>query len=156
VPRLLALRGECLSGVGRKAEAETLLDRALARSPQALELLRARGKLLAAAGKHAQAARLFERALEQDPHDVTSRYQLALACGRLKMPDEAARHRRLLDLTKQELLALTRLIQQAGEKPWDSDLHRRLAGQCDRMNRPDLARRWRRAAGAQARPEGKR
>jgi tetratricopeptide (TPR) repeat protein len=156
VPRLLALRGECLAGLARKAEAEALLDRALERSPQEPELLRARGKLYASSGKFAQAAELFERALALDPHDVTSRYQLSLACERLERPAEAAQHRRALEQTKKGLLALTKLIEQAGEKPWDAALHRRLAQECDRLGRPDLARRWRRAASGSASAEGKR
>jgi tetratricopeptide (TPR) repeat protein len=158
VPRLLALRGECLSGLGRTAGAEALLEKALEQFPQALELLRARGKLLASSGKPREAAALFERALALDPHDATSRYQLMLAYERLKRPDDAARHRRILDQTRQGMLALTRLIQEAGAKPWDAALHRRLAEQCDKMGRPDLARRWKRAAAAVRPPsaEGKR
>src|SRR5262249_15040996 len=101
VPRLLALRGECLFGVGRGAEAEALLDQALDRFSNPPELLRARGKLFAAAEKPEEAARLFEQALRQDPHDVTSRHQLALACERLRRPDEAAKHRQALEETRE-------------------------------------------------------
>jgi tetratricopeptide (TPR) repeat protein len=146
VPRLLALRGECRSGVGRNAEAEALLDQALERFPDSPELLRARGKLFAATEKPEEAARLFERVLRQDPHDVTSRYQLTLAYERLRRPDEAAEHRRALEQTKEGMLALTNLIHEAGEKPWDAALQQRLAEQCGKMGRPDLARRWLRAA----------
>jgi tetratricopeptide (TPR) repeat protein len=146
VPHLLALRGECLSGAGRTPEAEVLLEQALERFPDAPELLRARGQLLAAAGKPGEAAGLFERALRQDPHDVTSRYQLTLAYGRLGRTGEAAEHRQALEQTREGMLALTKLIQEAGEKPWDAALQERLAEQCGRMGRPDLARRWLRAA----------
>jgi tetratricopeptide (TPR) repeat protein len=142
VPRLLALRGECLFGVGRTAEAEALLDQARERFSNSLELLRTRGKLFAAAAKPEEAARLFEKALLQDPHDVTSRHQLALACERLRRPDEAAKHRQALEATREGMLALTNLIHEVGEKPWDAALQQRLAEQCAKMGRQDLARRW--------------
>jgi Flp pilus assembly protein TadD len=113
-----------------------------------LELLRARGKLFAEAGKYSEAAGLFERALARDAHDLTSRYQLSLACERLGRKVDAERHRRALEESKKALLALTKLIQDAGERPWDDDLHRRLAAECEKLGRPDLARRWLRAADA--------
>src|SRR5262249_14985324 len=51
VPELIALRGECLVGLGGRAtEAAALLDRALDGHPSSTELLRARGKLFAADG----------------------------------------------------------------------------------------------------------
>ena len=48
------------------------------------------------------------------------------------------------------MLALTKLIQEAAEKPWDAALHRRLAEMCQQLGRPELARRWVRAASAGA------
>ncbi len=152
-PGLVALRGESLAGLGQAAEAEGLLDRALERHPSSADLLRVRGKLFMAAQKPAEAARLFERALNQDPHDTTSRYQLALACEGLGWRDEAAKHRRALEQTKEGMQALTKLIEEAGEKPWDAALQQRLAATCQELGRPDLARRWQRAAASSA-PSG--
>jgi len=146
VPQLLAFRSECLAGVSRDTEAEVLLDQSLRRFPHSTELLRLRGKFLATAGKPEEAAPLFERILRQDPHDVTSRYQLAQAYERLQRTEEAAEQRRLLEQTRQGMLALTNLIQEVGEKPWDTTLQQRLAEKCNEMGRPDLARRWLRAA----------
>jgi tetratricopeptide (TPR) repeat protein len=148
VPRLLALRGECLAGLGRTDEAGRLLDEALEWSPRSLDLLRIRGKLLFHAGKLDRAAPLFERALRLDPHDTTSRYHLSLAFEQLNRKEEAARHRQALEQTKQGMLALTKLIQEVGDKPWDVDLQKRLADHCTRLERPDLAQKWLRAANA--------
>jgi tetratricopeptide (TPR) repeat protein len=146
VPALIALRGDCLFGLGKPAEAEALLDRALRQHPDAPDLLRVRGIMLATAERPAEAAPLFERALSQDPQDITSRHQLALAYDQMGRRDEAAKHRQTLEQTKDGLLALTKLIQQAGEKPWDVALQRRLAEMCQQLGRPELARRWLRAA----------
>ena len=148
VPGLVALRGGCLWGLGRAGEAEAILDRALESHPDSAELLRARGKIFVAALQPADAAPLFERALELDPHDATSRYQLTLAYEQMGRGEEAAEHRRALERTNAEMLALTKLIQEAGEKPWDAALQRRLAERCEKLGRPELARRWLRAAAA--------
>jgi tetratricopeptide (TPR) repeat protein len=150
VPSLIALRGDCLWGLGKTTEAEALLERSLKRYPRSTDLLRARGKLLMAAQKPEEAARLFERALSQTPHDSTSRYQLTLAYERLGRRAEAARHRQALERTKDGMLALTNLIQKAGDKPWDAVLQQRLAKMCQELGRPELARRWLRAAAAGA------
>jgi tetratricopeptide (TPR) repeat protein len=156
VPGLIALRADCLSGLGKAAAAEALLDRALKHHPRSPDLLRVRGKLFAAAQKPAAAARLFERALEQDPHDTTSRYQLTLAYERLGRRDQAARHRKALEQTKRGMLALTKLLQEAGERPWDAALQRRLAVMCQQLGRSELARRWFRAAAASAPGRGQK
>lgn len=146
VPGLIALRGDCLFGLGKTADAEALLDRALESHPSSIDLLRVRGKLLAALQKPAEAARLFEDVLDKEPHDLTSRYQLSLAYERLGRREEAAKQLKALEETKLGMLALTKLIQEAGEKPWDASHQQRLAKMCEQLGRPDLARRWLRAA----------
>lgn len=148
VPQLIALEAECLVGLGRTAEAIPLLDRALEKPQVPSELLRVRGKIYVAEGKFEQGAGLFERAIQQDPHDIASRYQLSLAYERLKKPEEAARHRATMEKTREGMQVLTKLIQDAGEKPWDTALQKKLAEQCEKMDRPDLAKRWHRAASA--------
>jgi tetratricopeptide (TPR) repeat protein len=150
VPALIALRADSLAGVGKTAEAEALLDKALQRHPHAIELLRVRGKLLTSAQKPAEAAKLLEQVLAHDPHDTTSRYQLTLAYELLDRRDEAAKHRTILEETKEGMVALTKLIQEAGEKPFDTALQKRLADMCERMGRPELAQRWLRAAAVSA------
>jgi tetratricopeptide (TPR) repeat protein len=150
VPALIALRGDCLYGLGKTAEAEAILGQALQHHPDSTDLLRVRGKILVAAEKPAEAARLFEQALKQDPQDLTSRYQLTLAYELLGRRDEAARHRKLLEQTKEGLVALTKLIQEAGEKPWDAAHQQRLAKMCQQLGRPELASRWLRAASVSA------
>jgi tetratricopeptide (TPR) repeat protein len=148
VPALIALRGDCLFGLGKTAEADALLTRALQRHPNSAELLRVRGITLVTSERPAEAARLFEQALAQDPQDLTSRYQLTLAYEQLGRRDEAEKHRKALEQTKDGLLALTKLIQEAGDNPWDAARHRRLAEMCQQLGRPELARRWLRAASA--------
>jgi tetratricopeptide (TPR) repeat protein len=144
-PALIALRGDCLLGLGKPADAVALLDRALQRHPQSTDLLRVRGKLAVALEKPMEAANLFGRLLEHDPQDIGSRYQLGLVYERLGRRDEAAKHLKTVEEIKHGLLELTQLIQQAGEKPWDAAHQQRLAKMCEQLGRPDLARRWVRA-----------
>jgi Flp pilus assembly protein TadD len=148
LPKLTALRAECLWGLGRATEAEPLLDQALQEHPRSPELLRVRAKTLLAVGKSAAAATLLERVLEIDPNDFKSRHQLAQAYEGLGRRAEAAEQRQRVKQTQDQLQELTRLTQEAKDKPWDAPLRRRLADLCHRLNRPDLAAMWQRAAAA--------
>ena len=148
VPELVAVRGEALWGVGQVAEGEALVENALRKHPEMPELLRVRAKLFMAAQKADEAERLLRRLVERDPNDTASRHQLALACERLERREEAAAHRRIVDKVQKGMLAVTKMIEEVGEKPWDTALHKRLAEACRQMGREDLARRWDRSAAA--------
>jgi tetratricopeptide (TPR) repeat protein len=158
-PRLLALRADCLWNLGRTAEALALLRPALASHPQAPELLRLRANMHLQAREPEAAAALLERAVALDGHDHASRYQLGLAYESLGRRAEAAEQRRLSQQTQDALVEMTRLVKEAAERPWDSVPRRRLAECCQRLNKPDLAARWLRAAalcppGREGRPGG--
>jgi tetratricopeptide (TPR) repeat protein len=145
-PRLVAVRGECLWGLGRGAEARALLDRTLARLPECVELLRLRARMYLEAQEPQAAARLLERVLKDHPRDHASRYQLAQAYQSLGRPHQAAEQRQLVDRTQKLLLQLTKLVHEAGDRPWDASLRRRAAELCQELDRPDLANVWLRAA----------
>jgi tetratricopeptide (TPR) repeat protein len=151
--KLAALRAECLWGLGRAAEAEALLDEALAAHPRALELLRLRGKLHLDARQPREAVARLEQALQVDRHDHASRYLLAQVYESLGQATAAAEHRRLLQETQEYLKTLTQLSEEATHKPWDAGLRWRMAEVCEQLNKPELAKMWRQAAAAC--PQGK-
>src|SRR5262249_4033694 len=128
IPRLVAVRAECLWGLRRGREARDLLERALAEGPGGVELLRLRARLHLEAGAPRAGAGRLERIAADRPRDHASRYQLAQAYERLGRSRQAAEQRRLVDQTEKLLLQLTRLVQEAGDRPWDAALRRRAAG----------------------------
>lgn len=149
-----ALRAECLYGLGRHGEATKLLDRVLAEDPSSVRALRMRATIQLGASEDAAAVLLLERALRIDAHDYASRYQLALACQRLGRLPEAAEHYRLLEHSQRLWKELAELNQAAIQRPSDADLRRQLADLCERLNKPELAQMWLRAAAGCPTAEG--
>jgi tetratricopeptide (TPR) repeat protein len=150
--KLVALRGECLWGLGRNSEAQTLLDGALAKHSRAPELLRLRAKIYLGTNDMQAAAPLLKRAVELDRNDYAARYLLAQAYQALNRSADATEQRRLADQTKESLLQLTELIKQASDKPWDGAVRIRLAELCRKLDKPNLAAMWMKAAAFCAEP----
>src|SRR5262249_44645596 len=134
-------------------EARSLVEQSLARvrSPSALWL---RAQLHLDAREAKEAAGLLEEAIRLDEGDFRSRYQLALAYEQLSRREEAAEQRRRSQQTQDDLAELSKLSRLAQDDPWDAATRHRLAGICQKLNKPDLARMWQAAAAACA-PAGK-
>ncbi len=145
-PKLVALRAECLWALGRGTEAQALVDRALSAQPRFPGLLRLRAQWHVQDKGLPAAASLLERALEIDRHDYLSRFQLYLVYQSLGRPAAAAEQRRLGQQTQNDLKELTDLNLQAMNKPRDASVRRRLAELCQKLDKPDLAAMWLRAA----------
>lgn len=151
-PNPVAVRAECLRGLGRTAESAAVLDAALVTHPSAI-LHRVRGQTYQDAGDLPQAVRSFERSVELDPHEPQSHYLLAQAYTAAGRKDEATRAYAKLDLLRGKFDAITRLSSEAMEKPWDANVRLKLADLSDDMGQPKLAQMWRKAAAACAESE---
>jgi tetratricopeptide (TPR) repeat protein len=147
-PRRLAWRAECLYAQGQTTEARTLLDRALADHPASTELLRLRARLHQDAHELEAAAALLVRVVALDRHDYPGRYQLALTYESLGRADEAAEQHRLCQQTKNYLAEIEQRKMEAINQPWDAAVRRRLAELCRKLDQPEQARMWLRAAEA--------
>jgi tetratricopeptide (TPR) repeat protein len=146
-PEALAARADALRGVGRGAEAVPLVDARLAREPAAV-LYRARGQLHDDAKQPADAAGCYERAGALDRGDHRSQYLLSQAYAALGRKDDAARAAARMTEIQKDLDALSALSIEAMNKPRDAGVRLRLAEACDRLNKPQLAAMWRKAAAA--------
>jgi tetratricopeptide (TPR) repeat protein len=147
-PAVEALRAEALAALGRTEDAKAVLEDALKNSSGNADLHRLRGLLDLQQNRPQEAATRFERALVLDPNDVGSRYQLALAYRRLGKKVEAEKQEQRVHETQKDLDLLTRLNQEAGDKPWDESVRRKMAEVCERFGKLDEAAMWRRAADA--------
>jgi len=164
IPKVLALRAECLWTLGKPAEAKELVSQALAAvqsEPEALDALRLRARIYLdeshdepAEGRTSrdveEAAGLLKRALRIDPHDHVSRHLLSQAYDRMGRSADAAEQRRLLAQTHSYLQELAELNKIAMEHPWDGDVRQRLEQVCLKLNLKDLAEMWHRAAQSSA------
>jgi tetratricopeptide (TPR) repeat protein len=146
VPAVQALRGECLWGRERGQEARTVLDQALVNYPNSPELLRVRGKIHLDDGNYPKAVELFENALRLDRHDHICRYQLGQAYEKMGRKTEAEEQKRLLAQTHKDLEELSRLNREVFNSPWDLNKRLRLIELCEKLDKPDLAAMWRKAA----------
>jgi len=146
VPAVEALRGECLWGRERDQEARTVLDQALVNYPNSLELLRVRGKIYLEDGNFPKAVELLENALRLDRHDHVCRYQLGQAYEKLGRKAEAEEQKRLLAQTHKDLADLHQLNLEVFNSPWDLNKRLRLIELCEKLDKPDMAAMWRKAA----------
>jgi tetratricopeptide (TPR) repeat protein len=144
----LAVRGECLWGLGRGEEARALLEGALREHPNDAKLLGLRGQIHLANGEAKTAADVLERALRGDPHNGNYRDHLARAYVQLGRHADAAEHLRRAEESEKELRLLAQLSIEAMSKPWDAEVRFRLADYWRKHGKPDLAAMWDRAAQA--------
>jgi tetratricopeptide (TPR) repeat protein len=141
-PGVLALRAECLRGLGRADEAAKAAEQAIAASPSLPAALQVRAHLHAAAGQPQAARPLLEKAVEAAPHDPGVRQQLMEVCHRLGDEAAAARHKEALAATTALRERLTSLQRDAERRPWDPAVRRQIAELCLELHRPAEARMW--------------
>ncbi len=151
----LSQQGQCHRVLGNGELARTCLDRARAVGANHVAVLRLNADLAADEKRPREAAELYEQVLVQDPHNVESRYQLALARRELgdtlryEAEMEAVAHSRQL------LEHLTALSAKAMKQPREAKVLTEIADVCDQLGKHDLAKSWRLAAEA-VRPQSKR
>jgi thioredoxin-like negative regulator of GroEL len=151
---LLELRAESLYGLRKPEEAVHALDQAGTLGPLSARGQRLRAQIRADTGDFATAAALLEKALQKEPHDCPCRYQLAQVYEHLGRQADAAEQFRRLEQSQRLFQELAELGQEASQKPTDAAVRRRLADICVRLEKPELAHMWTRAADACPPAEG--
>ena len=146
-PNPVALRAECLRGLGRIREAADVLDAALPRYPSAV-LFRLRGQVHQDSVQLPEAVKSLERSVELDPNEYQSHYLLGQAYSGAGRVEDAGRAFARVDALKKNLDRITALSKEAMEKPWDPKVRLELAKLSDDMGKPNLAQMWRKAADA--------
>jgi tetratricopeptide (TPR) repeat protein len=146
--RAIALRTEAMVAVGDAAASVPLLDQALTKSPNHPGLLKQRADRYRDAGDNTEAAKLLERAVAADPNDFRVRTQLANCYTALGRSGEAADQQKKVDEIQAIVKKLNELGIKAMEDPWNPAIRLQLAGLCDQLNKPKLAKMWRDAAAA--------
>jgi tetratricopeptide (TPR) repeat protein len=129
-----------------------MLDQALLSYPNSLELLRIRGKIHLTDNDPQTAVEVLQKALRLDRHDYICRYQLSQAYEKLGRKAEAEEHKRILDQTQKDIAELSRLNREVLNSPWDVPKRLRLVELCEKLDKPDLAAIWRKAAAARPAP----
>jgi Flp pilus assembly protein TadD len=143
--QVAAIRAETLRGLGRANEAIPILDAAIAERATA-DLLRLRGQLALDAGQFPEAASLLERARVLGPADYQVQFNLARAYAGAGRAADADAANEKAEALRRDLDLMTALSKQAMEKPFDPAVRLKLADTAERLQKPELAAMWRKAA----------
>jgi tetratricopeptide (TPR) repeat protein len=153
-PEILTLRGRCLWGLARQAEALQMAEAALRADPKLPQALHLRARLFLADGQPKAAMPLLERALAVNPYDDVNRELLIQVCKQLGEDARVVQQQRLLEETRSYKRRLTELHEQALRRPWDAEVRQQLADLCLKLNLKGEAEMWRQAAAA-CMPQGR-
>jgi tetratricopeptide (TPR) repeat protein len=145
-PEILSLRGQCLWGLGKQAEAIEALEGALRLNPQLPRALQLRAKIFLAEGKPKAAFPLLEKAVSVDASDHISRQLLMQAYRQVGDNARAEQERQRLEETRGYKDRLTKLHDYALRHPWDARVRDQLAELCLKLNLQAEAQMWRQAA----------
>ncbi len=143
-----ALRAECLWSVGRLDEAREALAQGRRIDPEHRDLDVVEAQLKIDDGQPEAAIALLEPVLRRDPHDFRARYQIAQAW---RQAGDEERHKDAMQLmtdSRQLYYRLTELNELAVTQPDDPAIRDELADICRKLNKPELAEMWERAAEA--------
>jgi tetratricopeptide (TPR) repeat protein len=122
--RILVTLAQCHYQKGRQAEAERLLDAALAEDPNCASALSERGKLLFQDGKTADAEPLLRRATQLDPSEYATNHLLLQCLIQLGRTEEAADLQKRIAQIEQDIVLLQDIVQKRmPQSPNDVALH---------------------------------
>jgi tetratricopeptide (TPR) repeat protein len=152
-PAALAVHARALFQLNRLDEAERVASRGLESHRKDADLLRIRGELCLARDRAEEAATFFERGIFLNPADDLTRFQLSKAYSKLGRKPEAEEQLRRMKEIQETFKQINELGLDAMAKPWDAPIRLKLAELCDKINKPELAKNWRRAAAA-CKPQG--
>jgi tetratricopeptide (TPR) repeat protein len=134
---------ECHEGLGDTAEAERLVDDALARQPQMEAALSLRGKLALKNGQPEEGANWLRQALRRKPLDHAARYSLILCLEQSGQEKEAQEQRQRLQQLEDDMARFHDIVtQEIAQRPTDPALHCTLGKLLLRAGQREEGLRW--------------
>lgn len=89
LPEMLQIQGNCLTQLGRTADAKEKFQQALEVAPEDTEVLSLMGKILFASGAYGEAVEFFRRLLRLTPNAWVAELMMALCLYRMRQDREA-------------------------------------------------------------------
>jgi len=142
---LRILRAEALYGLGQTDDARQILEATSTADsdPRALVL---RGLMLLDSGRPKQAATLLRQGVALQPDDFETRFKYVQALAQSGEAERARLEFAEVDRIKRIRLEFAGLLAQAQKFPHDADIRFQLGELSAQLMRPELARKWYRAA----------
>jgi tetratricopeptide (TPR) repeat protein len=142
-PDILAMRVECLDGMGRDAEALALVEKAISDNPRNPKIMVLRARIyINNENKPEKALPLLEKAVQLDPYDPQAQNQLLNVYGQLGMKDQAAKQKKEVEELTRILTTLANLKSKADNAPWDDQPCLELGALFIKIGRMEDARTW--------------
>jgi tetratricopeptide (TPR) repeat protein len=135
-PFVLALRAECMTGLGKRDEAVRILDAVLGKHPSLRSALLARARFYLQEDQPQAAIHLLERVILLHPHDPVGRQALIAAYRAIKDASGAAEQMRYLDTLVSNQERLLKLRQESARDPWNAHARYLLALEYFDVSRP--------------------
>jgi tetratricopeptide (TPR) repeat protein len=144
-PEFRILEAEVLYGQGNAAEARRIVEATPDRGndPRALAL---EGIMALDARETQQAIDCLGRAVALRPYEFETRFKLARALTQAGKDERARVEFEEVERIKRIRFEFSNLLREAQKRPADADLRYRLGVLCEELRRPELARKWYRAA----------
>jgi tetratricopeptide (TPR) repeat protein len=138
----VALKAECLIGLGRSSEATAELDELLAKDNQHFPSLLARASIYREQREFPQAIALLQRAVSIKSADYLAHFRLSQAlrsAGSTAEADAEAARAEEIKLLRERF---SKLHQDANERPSDADVRFELGQLAEQLKLPELAAIW--------------
>lgn len=133
-------------GLGNVAAARRLVQKRLASSPDDYDALLLYGTVLVEAGEAAEAVELLTQIIEQRPREYKPHLKLAEAYRGLKQDQRAREEMALGEELRSMWQRFAELHQEALAQPDSADLRSEIGDLAIKLDRPELAHDWYRAA----------
>lgn len=142
----LVLKAECHLALNDPIRAGQLLEEARSVDADAHPVLLLSARMSLEAKKPEAATEFLRQALVRDPHELQTRYQLALCYRDRGLLDEYAEEMTRLEMSRKLHEQYTELSRQARQRPSDSQVRDELCEVALQLGKPEIARLWKRAA----------
>ncbi len=143
---VLSMRADALYALGHTAQAKRLAQTALEAEPKQRLSLYVLGKIALGDRRYAEAVDFFTRGTDIAPSDYDMQYMLVTALRASGQTEEAEKRLELAEQLRVLREEFDSLLSQAIEEPYNADIRYRLGILADRLNMPQLAQSWLKAA----------
>jgi len=126
-PSVLALRAECLVGLGKRNEAVRILDTVLKEHPALRAALLVRARIYLQEDQPRAAIHLLEKVIRLHPNDSVGRQSLMLAYRAIEDDSRAAEQKRYLDTLSSKREKLLKFQVESARNPWNARARHQLA-----------------------------
>ncbi|HEV3345085.1 MAG TPA: tetratricopeptide repeat protein [Pirellulales bacterium] len=143
---VLGIQAEVLYGLGDKARARQLAERALEGEPGEPWAVTLLGKLALDDSRFEEAVEKLSEGVKHAPNAYELRYALVTALRAARREEDAEKELQVVEDLRKMGDQFEALVEEASANPYDADIRYRLGVLADRIKTPEIAETWFKAA----------